>query len=95
MTKHRERAFEDEVVEHLAAHGWLLGTSAGYDRELALYPEDVLGWLEETQPNELAKLRRVHSADGEQVILRRLQARQCPLRDVPVQAGPGSQPHHA
>jgi len=72
MTKHRERAFEDEVVAHLAAHGWLEGRSDGYDRELALYPEDVLGWLEETQPTELAKLGRLHNGDTGKVVLKRL-----------------------
>jgi len=72
MSKHRERTFEDEVVEHLTAHGWLLGHSDGYDRELALYPEDVLGWLEETQPTELAKLGRLHNGDTGKVVLKRL-----------------------
>jgi type I restriction enzyme R subunit len=72
MTKHRERTFEDEVVAHLTAHGWLEGHSAGYDRELALYAEDVLGWLEDTQPTELAKLGRLHNGDTGKVILKRL-----------------------
>lgn len=72
MTKHRERTFEDEVVEHLTAHGWLEGQSSGYDRELALYPEDVLGWLEETHPTELAKVGRLHNGDTGKVVLKRL-----------------------
>lgn len=72
MTTHRERTFEDEVVAHLTAHGWLEGRSDGYDRELALYPEDVLGWLEETQPAELAKLGRLHHGDTGKVVLKRL-----------------------
>ena len=72
MTIHHERTFEDEVVAHLTAHGWLEGTSAGYDREVALYPEDVLGWLEATQPTELAKLGRLHNGDTGRVILKRL-----------------------
>ncbi len=72
MSKHRERTFEDEVVAHLTAHGWLEGHSAGYDRELALYAEDVLGWLEETQPTELAKLGRLHNGDTGKVMLKRL-----------------------
>ena len=74
MTMHRERTFEDEVVAHLTAHGWLEGRSDGYDRELALYPEDVLGWLTDTQPTELAKLGRLHNGDTARVILTRLAA---------------------
>ena len=30
----------------------------GYDRELALFPEDVLGWLADSQPTEFAKVVR-------------------------------------
>lgn len=44
------------MCEYLAAHGWLYSpTDAGYDRELALFPGDVFGWLTDTQPDQLAK----------------------------------------
>ncbi|MFJ7288342.1 type I restriction endonuclease subunit R [Curtobacterium sp. NPDC098951] len=56
---HLESALEKEIAEHLAANGWLYSpTDAGYDRELALFPEDVLGWLEESQPAEFARVVR-------------------------------------
>ncbi len=43
---HLESVLENEIAEHLAASGWLYSpTDAGYDRELALFPEDVLDWL--------------------------------------------------
>ncbi len=52
-----ELAFETLIAEFLAAHGWLYSRDdTGYDPELALFPEDVFGWLEETQPDELAKI---------------------------------------
>ncbi|GAA1520884.1 DEAD/DEAH box helicase family protein [Agromyces terreus] len=61
---HLESVLETEIAEHLAANGWLYSpTDAGYDRELALYPEDVLGWLEDTLPDEFAKV--VRPADTE------------------------------
>ncbi|MCX5042470.1 DEAD/DEAH box helicase family protein [Aldersonia sp. NBC_00410] len=54
--QHHESSFEAGICEHLAAQGWLYSlTDAGYDRELALFPEDVFGWLSETQPEQLAK----------------------------------------
>jgi type I restriction enzyme R subunit len=54
--QHHEVAFEAEICQHLSAHGWLYSsTDAGYDRELALFPEDVFGWLADTQPEQLAK----------------------------------------
>ncbi|WP_447946230.1 type I restriction endonuclease subunit R [Microbacterium lacticum] len=61
---HLESVLENEIAEHLAANGWLYSpTDAGYDRELALFPEDVLGWLEDSQPTEFAKV--VRPADTE------------------------------
>src|SRR4051794_8681265 len=72
MHKHTERVFEDEVVAHVTAHGWLLGDAANYDRELALYPEDVLGWLHDTQPAALARMHRLHDGSTDRVVLKRL-----------------------
>ncbi|MEU7714464.1 DEAD/DEAH box helicase family protein [Micromonospora chalcea] len=64
----REEQFEAEICEHLAAHGWLYSPNdAGYDAERALFPEDVLGWLEDTQPEQLAKVVKIGSAsEGKQ-----------------------------
>ena len=54
--QHHESAFEAEICEYLAAHGWLYSpTDEGYDRELALFPADVFGWLADTQPEQFAK----------------------------------------
>ena len=56
MADHHEVVFETEICEHLAAHGWLYSTNdADYDRERALFPEDLVAWLEETQPVAYAK----------------------------------------
>jgi type I restriction enzyme, R subunit len=57
MAIHNENVFETELCVALANAGWLHSKNdSGYDRELALFPEDVFAWLEETQPNDLAKL---------------------------------------
>jgi len=51
-----ESEFERELCEHLKANGWLYSPDdTGYDRPRALFPEDLFTWLEETQPDELAK----------------------------------------
>lgn len=61
---HLENVLETEIAEHLAATGWLYSpTDAGYDCELALFPDDLLGWLEDSQPTEFAKV--VRSTDPE------------------------------
>ena len=52
MSPHREIHLETEICEHLAANGWLHdeGDSAKYDRAWALFPDDVLAWVQATQP---------------------------------------------
>ena len=56
MAQHHESVLEDEICAHLAAHGWEYSSNdAGYDRELALFPEDVFWWLQHTQPDEWDK----------------------------------------
>ena len=49
---HKEISFENEICAHLAAHGWLHaeGDAAHYDRARALFPADVLAWVQESQP---------------------------------------------
>lgn len=57
-----EEAFEVEIAEYLAAHGWKYSpTDEGYDRARALYPADVLAWLEATQAEELGKVVKIGS----------------------------------
>lgn len=63
---HLESVLENEIAEHLAANGWLYSpTGAGYDRELALFPEDVLEWLAESQPIEFAKVVRPDDTEAQ------------------------------
>jgi type I restriction enzyme R subunit len=50
MADHNEVVFETEICGYLEAQGWLCSANdAGYDRERALFPEDLFAWLEETQ----------------------------------------------
>ncbi|MBF6045476.1 type I restriction endonuclease subunit R [Streptomyces sp. NRRL B-1677] len=59
MADHNESVFETEICEHLHAHGWLCSANdTGYDRERALFPEDLLAWLEQTQKLKYEKALR-------------------------------------
>lgn len=70
---HQEINFEQDISDYLASNGWLYSPNdIGYDRELALFPEDVIGWLQDTQPNEFAKLKAMHNGSTESTLLRRL-----------------------
>ena len=71
MNLHKEIKFEEELVEHLTDHGWLEGDPSRYDRGLALYPEDLIGWLKDTQPKEWKKLTERHNGDTERLLLER------------------------
>ena len=57
MAIQHEEAFETEICEYLAAHGWEYSPDdPGYDRDRALFPADVFAWLQATQPEQLDKL---------------------------------------
>ncbi len=74
MAAHHEVNFEAFIVNALVANGWLEGEHARYDRRLALYPEDVIGWIRDSQPKAWEKLGRVHKDSAENVVLERLAA---------------------
>jgi len=74
MSLHHESSFETEICEHLAQHGWLYaeGDTAGYDRARALYPADVLAWVQEAQPKAWETLEKNHGAQAGETLLARL-----------------------
>lgn len=60
-----ETAFEDLIVDELVKRrGWREGHPRRYDRQLGLYPEDVLSFVKATQPATWDKL--VAAASSEQ-----------------------------
>jgi type I restriction enzyme R subunit len=70
---HTEINFEDELVGHLTKHDdWLEGDPAHYNRELALFPEDVIGWIQDTEPAEYAKIKSANNDGVDRIILERL-----------------------
>ena len=74
MSLHKEIHFEHEICGHLAANGWLYaeGDAAGYDRARALFPTDVLAWVQETQPKAWEALTKNHGANAGDTLLARL-----------------------
>lgn len=69
---HQEKYLEAEIVDRLAAVDWLAGEAQNYDRARALYPEDVTGWIKDSQPEAWEKLERLHGAGTAPAILDRL-----------------------
>ncbi|KKL95281.1 hypothetical protein LCGC14_1856190, partial [marine sediment metagenome] len=72
MASASEFAFQQEMVQQLVANGWLLGNPKGYDRELALYPEDLLGFVKDTQDSQWQQFCRLYPNDPEAKFLERV-----------------------
>lgn len=73
---HKENAFESELCAHLAAHGWLYddGDAARYDRARALFPLDVVAWVQAAQPEAWKALAKSHGTKAEETLLDRVRA---------------------
>lgn len=71
---HKEVTLETEICEHLADQGWLyvVGDAQHYDRARALFPMDVLTWVQATQPKAWDALTKNHGAQAADVLLSRL-----------------------
>lgn len=70
---HHEVHFEDYVTAKLVAQGWLEGMTEHYDQQRALYPEDVICWITDTQPDVLKKLTALHGSSANEQLLDRLE----------------------
>ncbi len=60
-----ETVFQADIVSQMQAHGWQLGNPSGYQVETALYEQDVLDFVQTTQPQEWEKFCRTFPMDSE------------------------------
>lgn len=65
MADDREQQFQQDIIDEMTAHGWWTGPASGYDRELALYPEDLVGFFRDAYPERWAKFAAAYSKDPE------------------------------
>jgi len=74
MSLHKEINFENEICESLASRGWLYAEddAAGYDRARALFPADVLTWVQGTQQKAWEVLTKNHGGQAGDVLISRL-----------------------
>ena len=74
MNLHKEINFENVICSDLAASGWHYddGAAAQYDRSRALFPADVITWIQSTQPQAWEALNKNHGAVAEAILLDRL-----------------------
>ena len=82
-----ERRFEDEIEYSLTHFGasefdlYEYRSPSGYDRELGLYPQDLLDFVRETQPQEWARFERIHGLKAGEKFCKRV-ARELEQRGV-------------
>ena len=69
MASASEFAFQNEMIQQLLSNGWLLGDPKKYNRELALYEEDVLGFVKDTQDEQWKKFCALYPHDTDKKFL--------------------------
>ncbi len=72
INKANESIFQNDMIQQMLANGWLLGTPEKYNRELALYSDDVLGFVKDTQDSQWQKYKKLYPNDPEQRFLERV-----------------------
>ena len=74
MSIHHEIAFEQEICDYLGAHSWLYkdGAAAHYDLKLALYPPDLIAWLQESQTDAWTSYQQKNGSKAEANLLQRI-----------------------
>ncbi len=71
MADSRETAFQQDIIDAMAAQGWLVGTSANYNRTSALYTEDLLAYFQTAWPKRWAKLCKNNPHDPAGVLVQK------------------------
>jgi type I restriction enzyme R subunit len=73
---HTEKVFEDELCARLEASGWKVLThlknATSYDRAQAIFAEDLLAYVQQTQPAEWAKFSRWHNGQAPDLFVKRV-----------------------
>lgn len=72
MSRGNELHFQNDIIQQMVANGWQLGTPAGYNRELALYEEDLLGFVKDTQDAQWQKYCKLYPQNPERQLLERV-----------------------
>lgn len=71
-TAHREKHFEAYIVAQLKKRDWQVGKTEDYDTERALYPDDLVAWLEATQQEKWAKFCKDNAGKPREALMDRL-----------------------
>ena len=73
MDKTLELQFQNEIIDRLIANGYLLGDPKHYDRQKALYPEDVITFVKASQPKAWESFQKKYPTDTEASLIKTLE----------------------
>lgn len=65
MSSKDEAAFESNVEAHLLGHGWHQVAPTTYDRKLGLFGDELIAFVETSQPKAWQQLVTRHGGDGQ------------------------------
>ena len=66
----RESHFEDDVVKYLVGtNKYIQKDTSSYDKDLCLIPEDIIAFIQETQPEQYKKLQDEYHGDTDRKIV--------------------------
>ena len=69
-----ERKFEDHIEIELVGSGYKKRKTESYDKELCSIPEDLVGFIKDTQPKQYEKLENQYGPQTEEKLLHRISA---------------------
>lgn len=72
MADSRELQFQQDIINAMLPHGWLTGPASGYDRQSALYTEDLLAYFQEAWPERWEKFSKNNPKDPEKVLIQKV-----------------------
>ena len=72
--KSTEFVFQNDIIQQMLNNGWKLGNPDNYNRELALYSEDLLGFIKDTQNEQWQKFCKLYPNDTDKKFLERVAA---------------------
>lgn len=74
MSLHKEIEFENDICNYLAEHGWFYAEDDAkrYQRDRALFSDDVRAWVESTQPKAWDTIVQNNGSAAEATLLNRL-----------------------
>ena len=84
MPRYTETDFEDHIEQHLNQSGYRSLQPTDYDKSLCLIPDEMLQFVQDTQPEAYQKLEIQYSAETPQKLAHRIsnQIASCGVLDV-------------